>query len=324
MKTWPLLLSSFLGLMSVTLTAQADEFPNRTVRIVATSPGGSALDTFARAIAEDLTKRWGTTVYVENKAGAGGQLAASTVLQSPADGYTLFFLNEQLLVANRFSYSKLSYDPDKSFAPISRLVQVDQLIVANAQVPFRDFAGLIDYAKKNPKGLNYGRWSLGSSPHLALETLNKDAGIQLVGIPYRGVSPVQMAMTANDVQLTVMSAPTGAALIESGKAFPLAVTSSTRSPQYPDVPTTDELGYPRVIAGTWYGLVGPAGMPANVVQKIERDVRAVLKDPTFFDRYPALRGWTVVASTPQEMVDTIKRQVPVIGEMMKTAGVAAK
>src|SRR5690606_10595393 len=152
------------------------------------------------------------------------------MINEKPDGYTLFLPNEQILVNNRFVFRSLPYDPDKSFTYITQVMQADQMIAATAGAPFKDLPGMIDYAKANPGVLNYGMWSPGSSPNLALETLGRDAGIKLSAIPYRGVGPVMLAMTSGEVQLTVMSAPTGAALFDSGKAIPLAATSTVRSP----------------------------------------------------------------------------------------------
>lgn len=321
MKVCTLLVSASLLFASAAPAAAAEDFPTKTVRLVVPSPAGSALDGFGRALAKELTARWKQTVFVESKAGAGGTIAVTSMMNEKPDGYTLFLPNEQILVNNRFVFGQLPYDPDKSFTYITQVVHADQMIAATADVPFEDFAGFLAYAKANPDALNYGMWSPGSSPNLALETLKRDAGINLTAIPYRGVGPVMLAMTSGEVQLTVMSAPTGAPLFDSGKAIPLAATSPVRSPLHPNVPTTAELGYPHVVAGTWYGLVGPAGMSPELVDKIYRDVRDIVTQPDFFERYPAFKGWNAIAGTPAEMIEAVKKQVPVTQEMMKTAGV---
>lgn len=320
MKLTSILLTALLS-VGLAPSASAQDFPTRPVTMVVPSPPGSALDNFGRVLSEELRQRWGQTVIVENKAGAGGVIAATTVVSAAPDGYTLFLLQEQLLVTNRFAYRKLPYDPDKSFTPIDLLVQSDQMVVANASAPFRDLAGLVAYSKANPKSLAYGYWSSGSSPNLVFEALNVGSGSNLLGVPYKGVGPVMQAMAANEVQLTVMSAVSGAPLLNTGKAIPLASASATRSPQYPNIPTTVEQGFPQLKASTWYGLVGPAGMPKALVDKIQRDVHLVIKDPGFFDRNPGLRGWTVVAGGPQGLTDLVKEQVPVIEHMMKAAKV---
>jgi tripartite-type tricarboxylate transporter receptor subunit TctC len=319
-------LSMFKALATAALAAHAaigmaQDFPTRPVRIVGTSPAGSALDTFGRMLAEDLGKRWNQSVFIEAKSGGGGAIAANAVLHAPADGYTMFLINEQILVANRFAFRKLSYDPDKSFAPISLLVQADQMIVASASAPFKDLPELVAYAKAHPKALSYGMWSQGSSPQLALEMLKRDANIDIAAVPYRGVGPVMQAMQSGEVQLSVVSGPTIAPLLQNASVKPLAVASKQRWTYMPKVATTAELGYPRVLAATWYALVVHANTPPAIRDKMERDVRAIVSDPGFLERHPTLAGWTFVGSTGQELRDTVTQQTRVVSEMMKVANV---
>lgn len=315
------LLRFLLCLLVLSAAAHADEYPSRPVRMVSPAAPGSALDLFARALADSLAKRWGQAVVVESKSGAGGSIAAQAVTQSRADGYTLFITTDAVLVANRFAFSKLPYDPDRSFSPISLLVQSDQLIVANASVPVTNFRELIAYSKSNPKALAYGRWSLGSSPHLLFETMNKVAGTTILGVPYRGVGPVTQAMMGNEVQLTAMSSATASTAMKTGKINALAIAAPRRSPVYPNVPTTAELGYPQLRASIWFALLAPAGLPQPITDKVERDVRVVLQSPAFFAANESLRAWTVVASSPAGLLEIVAQEVPTMGEMMKAAEV---
>jgi tripartite-type tricarboxylate transporter receptor subunit TctC len=308
-------------LFACACTATAQDFPTHSVRIYVPAAPGGGLDIFARALANDLGKRWGQAVVVENKAGSGGLLAASATLQGPPDGYTLFAITDTVLVANRFSYRKLPYDPDKSFTPLSLMAQGDQLIVVSQATPVRSMKELVKYAKDHPNKLSYGQWGSGSSPQLLFETLNKTEGTGILGVPYKGVAPVMQALMGDEVQLTVMSAMTGAPLLQSGKVRPIASASNDRSPAYPDVPTTAELGLPQLRAYIWFGMVGPAGMPKVVSDKLEHDIRLVLQDPSFLERYPTLRGWTVIASDGHGLTETVLQQTPIIGAMMKAANV---
>lgn len=308
-------------LLLASACVHAQEYPARLVRIVSPAAAGSALDLFAHAFADALAKRWGQAVIVESKSGAGGGIAATAVAQSRPDGYTLLLTTDATLVANRFAFHRLPYDPDKSFTPISLLVQSDQLIVANTSVPAGTLPDLIAYSKKNPKALAYGRWGLGSSPHLLFETLNKLAGTTILGVPYRGVGPVTLAMLGNEVQLTAMSSATATAAAKTGKIVPLAIAGAKRSPEYANLPTTAELGFPQLRASIWFALLGPAGLPPPIAEKVERDARAVLKSPGFFSANESLKGWTVVASTPAGLLDVVSQEVPLVAEMMKAADV---
>ncbi len=218
----------------------------------------------------------------------------------------------------------MPYDPDKSFTPISLLVQSDQLIVANSAVPVNTLPELIAYSKKNPKALAYGRWSIGSSPHLLFETLNKVAGTTILGVPYRGVGPVTLAMMGNEVQLTAMSSATATAAAKSGKIVPLAIAASKRSPEYANLPTTAELGFPQLRASIWFALLAPAGLAEPITKRLEREARTVLQSPGFFSANEFLRGWTVVASTPAGLLEVVAQEVPIVGEMMKAADVKAE
>ncbi|HMN80490.1 MAG TPA: tripartite tricarboxylate transporter substrate binding protein [Burkholderiaceae bacterium] len=300
---------------------QANEYPAKTVRLIVPSPAGSSLDLFGRTLAEDLAKRWGRSVIVESKPGAAGNIAASTLLQSAPDGYTLMLVTDNMLLANRFVFRKLPYDPDASFSPISLLVESDQLIVATSTTPVRSLPELIAYARQNPQALAYGYWSSGSSPQLVFSTLNKLAGTAILGVPYQGVGPVIKAMMSNEVQLSVMTPSTGAPVLQSGKSVALAIASPKRSPMHPDLPTTAELGFPQVRASTWYGLVGPAGLPPELVRRISDDVRDTIRTPGFLDRNLSLKGWTLVASSPAELSSAVRQQAPIVAEMVKAAGI---
>ncbi|GAA5231543.1 tripartite tricarboxylate transporter substrate binding protein [Verticiella sediminum] len=308
-----------LGAASPALAQSA--YPQRPVQLVVTSPPGSALDIFGRVLAQALGKLWGQTVYVDSRAGAGGTIAAAAVAKAPADGYTLFLINEQILVANRFTYRNLPYDPDTTFAPISRLIETDQLIVANQASGVKSLADVVELARADPQKLAYGMWSKGSSPNLVFEQLKQAAKVGILAVPYRGVGPVMLALQSDEVQLSVMSAPTGEPILSTGKAVPLAVASDRRSELYPDVPTTAELGYPQLRATTWYGLLARADTPAEILAKVERDVRAVLQDPGFMERNAELRGWRVVASSAEAFRASVAEQVPQIREMMLTAAI---
>jgi tripartite-type tricarboxylate transporter receptor subunit TctC len=312
----------FLCATTLATPVHAEGYPDHAIRIVVTLAAGGGLDIFARSLAEDLSREWNVPIVVEDRPGGGGLIGATSVAQAAADGYTLLALTDTLLVANRFAFKKLPYDPDKSFTPISLMAQGDQLLVVSESLPVHDWKEFLAYAKANP--LTYGHWGGGSSPQLFYETMNHSLGTQILGIPYKGSVPVMQALMGNEIQLSVVSAMTGAALLQSGKLRPIASASNSRSPAYPNLPTTAELGQPELKAYIWFGLVGPAGMPKPVTAKLENAVRSILSSPTFLDRHPALRGWTIVASDGRGLTEAVREQTPIIGAMMKTAGVVAE
>ncbi len=280
--------------------ALAQSYPSKPIRIVVPYPAGGGIDVISRVIGERLGRSLGQPVLVDNKPGAGTLLAAEFVARAPADGYTLMVTTDSTLTINQHLYAKLPYDPVKDFAPITQLVLLNQLLLANPAVPANNLKELIAYAKANPGKLNYASYGSGSQPHLAMETLKAQAGIDIVHVPYKGIPQAVPAALAGEVQLTFSGAASSQAHIKAGKLKALAVGGKTRMAALPDVPTFTESGFPDVPSNAWFGLFAPAGTPRDVIMKLHAEVTRILKDPEFVQKEIVAKSYDLVASTPEE------------------------
>jgi tripartite-type tricarboxylate transporter receptor subunit TctC len=314
------LIAALLAL-GVTAPSYADPYPSKTVTVVVPFPPGGGVDVMIRAVAAELSTKWGKAVIIENKGGAGTLIGAETVQRAAPDGYTLLATIDQTLVANRFLYQKLPYDPDKSFLPITLMAESDHMILANPEVPAKDLRELVALAKRDKDKLNFGSFGDGSQPVLVFGMLNQREGLNINHVPYRGVAPLMIATVAGEVQLATASASVAGELLKANRIKALATAGKKRSPQFPDVPTTAEQGYPYLRASVWYGLFAPAGTPPEIVKKIHADVTAILKKPAFAQKHGASKGLQVVASTPKEFSDRIREDVATTGEMVRAANI---
>jgi len=313
------MMASALALgMLLAHTAMAEDFPNATVKIVVPVTPGGGLDIVARSLAPLLSEHWKQPVIVENRPGAGGVLGAQAVATSKPDGLTLLAAQDQVMVANRFMYKSLPYDPDKSFAPVAMMVQANQLFLVTPDVPARDLKELIALVKAQKDKFSYGSYGVGSTPQLAFELLNKREGLDIVHVPYKGIAPVMQAMMGNEVQLSVGSAAVAGKLIEAGKLKPIAVGSKERDPTLPNVKTTAELGMPWLQVSIWHSLFAPAGTPPAIVEKISADVRAALKHPDFAKRTV---GFVVLDGGPKELAERNREEVVRAREMVESANI---
>jgi tripartite-type tricarboxylate transporter receptor subunit TctC len=304
--------------------AFAQPYPAHPVRIVVPFPPGGGIDVLVRALAGELTAKWGQPVIIDNRAGAGGNIGVEAVAKSAPDGYTLLATVNQTFTSNRFLYKTLPYDPDRSFVPVTLMVQSDHFLLAHPSVPAKDLRELVALAKRQPGKLTYGSFGNGSQPQLVYETLNKREGLDLLHVPYKGIAPLMLAITAGEVNLATGSAGVAGELIRAGRVKALAIAGKRRAAQFPDVPTTAEAGFPYVQASIWYGLFAPAGTPAAAVEKVGDDVRALLKTPAFAEKQATARGLDVVASTSHELAAAIKEEAVTVGEMIRAADVKAE
>lgn len=301
--------------------AQAQQYPQETVRIIVPFPPGGGVDTLTRAVAAGLAEKWKQPVVVENKGGAGSIIGAQQVAKAKPDGLTLLATINQTLVSNQFLYKQLPYDPDRDFVPITLMVQSDQLIVGNADLPFDDLPGLIEAARRDPKALSYGSFAKGSQPHLTFELLKQRESIELLHVPYNGVAPMITALGGGVVNLTTVSANVAAPLIKAGKIKPIAVAGTERVPQFPKVATTSETGQPYLLASIWYGLFAPGGTPETIVRQIQREVQEILADPAFAEKQATSKGLRIVASKPEQFARTIREEREAVAGIVKAAGI---
>lgn len=264
-----------------------DRFPSRPVRMIIPFPPGQATDIYGRLFAERLSRTWGQGVPVENRAGGSSIIGMEAIKASAPDGYTLGMASSGPLAINPSVFSKLSYDPVKDFTPISLAFIAPLVILVNNELPARNVAELVALLKRQPGRLSYASGGPGTSQHLACELFKLATGTFAVHIPYRGSGPALTDLIGGQVQFMIDSVSAALGHIQAGRVRALAVTSSARNVSLPNVPTAAESGLPGLRnfeAVGWAGLIGPAGMPATVTQKISRDFAEVLRDDAIVQR----------------------------------------
>jgi tripartite-type tricarboxylate transporter receptor subunit TctC len=311
-------------LLAVLLPAAgAQAWPTKPVRIVVAYPPGGGIDVLARQLQEKLTSLWGHPVLVENKPGANTIVAADAVAKSAADGHTILMTTDATFSINPHLYAKLPYDAQRDFAPVTMLVLLQQLLVAHPALPANSLQELIALAKARPGAINYASYGSGSQPHLAGEMLKNKAGIDLVHVPYKGISLAVPAVMAGEVQLTFAGIATSMPQLKSGRIKALATGGAQRSPLLPQVPTFAELGYPEVETHAWFGLFVPAGSPGEAVARIHRDTRRILDEPDFRQKQLVEKGYEVIGSAPADFVIYLKRDSESRARAVRISGAKA-
>jgi tripartite-type tricarboxylate transporter receptor subunit TctC len=310
------------GLMSAPgpSIAQAD-YPNKPIKlIVGFAPGGST-DIVARIVAQRLGERLGQTVTVDNKAGAGGTIGADQTAKSAPDGYTLTLGTTSTHAIAAGAYSKLPYNPVSDFTQISLVAITPYLLVVNPQVKATNLAEFISLAKSQPGKLNYASAGNGTATHLAMEMLKDAAGIDLVHIPYKGNAPADAAILGGEVQAVFGSMPALLQNTKANKVRPLAVGTTTRSPALPDVPTVAEQGYAGFEAALWLGIMGPANMPRGIVERLHKEIAAVVATPEFKSAMDANGAEPLGSKSPDEFREMLRGQVDKFMKITKAIGI---
>ncbi|MBV9191342.1 MAG: tripartite tricarboxylate transporter substrate binding protein [Betaproteobacteria bacterium] len=305
-----------LALIACPASAQSVRF------VVGFTPGGPS-DILARALGAKLTETLGQTVVVENRPGAGGNLAAEVVAKSPPDGNTWLLGNNSILATNQALYSHLGYDPVKDFAPVALVAIQPNILVVHPAVPARSAKELIAYAKANPGKLNYASTGAGVAAHLSAELFKTMAGVDMVHVPYKGAQPALTDVIAGQCQLMFATSASVLPYIKAGRLRALAVTTSQRSPSMPDLPTLAEAGVPGFESITWHGVVVPSATPAATVERLNRAINAALKDKELAGRLEAL-GAEIAGGSPQDFADYIQREIPKWTKVVKDSGAKAE
>src|SRR5689334_14493551 len=308
----------------VALAAQAQSWPAKPVHIIVAYPPGGGIDVMARQLAEKLTGMWGQPVIVENKPGANTIVATEAVAKSPPDGYTILLTTDATFSINPHLYAKLPFDTQRDFIPVTMLVLLQQLLVANPSLPANTLPELIALAKAKPGSINYASYGSGSQPHLSGEMLKYKAGIDLVHVPYKGISLAVPAVMAGEVQLTFAGIATSMPQLKSGRIKALAIGGPKRSPLFPDVPTFTELGFPEVETHAWFGLFLPAGSPREAVNRVYLDTRKIIEEPEFRQKQLIDKGYEVVGSSPEEFAAYIQKDSASRGRAVKISGAKAE
>jgi tripartite-type tricarboxylate transporter receptor subunit TctC len=309
--------------MLVATTLYAQPYPSKPVRIVVPFPPGGAVDFYARVVQQPLSEALGQPVIIDNRAGASGMVGADHVAKSAPDGYTLLLGNIASLAINVGIYAKMAYDPAKDFTPIMRTIDIDYVLVVHPSVPATSVAELIAYAKKNPGKLAYGSAGSGSLPHLATELFKASTGIDMVHVPYKGGGPMVTDLLGGTVQLVIADQANLMQHVKAGKLRALAVASPKRSPNYPDLPTIAEAGVPGFQAVAWNGLVGPAGMAPDVVQRIHDAFARAMALPTVSEKLRA-GGVEPVGDSPEEFARFNRAEIAKWSKIAKDVGARAE
>jgi len=309
-------IAAALALVCVTLPpfqARADEYPSRTIRLLVGAPPGGTTDTIARSIAGPMSAALRQSVIVENKPGAGGNIAAETVAKSAPDGYTLLVSFSSHTI-NASLYPKLPYDPAADFTAITKVATVPSLLVGNPKLPAHDLKALLELAKAQPDKLTIGIGGIGSSLHLAGEKLKLMTEIRLVNVPYKGTAPALTDVLGGQIDLMFISLVTGAQHVHAGKLRAYGVTSALRQPAFPDVPAIAEV-VPGFESSAWFGVFGPAKLPPAVTKKLNAVIVAAISDAEMQKRLKT-EGATPVGDSPEEFAtfvrEDIKRWAPVV------------
>jgi len=302
------LVSAFALLLPSTAGAQSD-YPNRSIRLVVGFGAGGSTDIVGRIVAKHLTEKLGQSVVVENKAGAGGTIGADLVAKAAPDGYTLTLGTTSTHAISAGAYSKLPYNPVNDFTHISLVAITPYLLVTSAKTPAAKLSEFVTLAKGQAGKLNYGSAGQGTATHLSMEMLKDAAKIDLQHIPYKSNAESERAILAGEVDAVFGSMPALLQNVKAGKVKPIAVGTATRSPALPEVPTVAEQGYPGFEAALWLGIMGPAGMPKPVVDKLHKALVEIVAMPEFKTAMDANGAEPVSSRTPAEFTEMLRGQV---------------
>ncbi len=301
-------------------TASAGDFPSRTVTIISPYQAGGTSDIIARVLAQKLGERWGTTVIVENKPGANGGIGVNAVINAAPDGHTLLAVASSALTLNPLFYPELNYDVLRDLAPITRTGAVTNVLVVNPAVPAKDVKSLIELARQKPGTLTYASQGTGSNGHITGELFKQRAQIEILHVPYRGSAPAVQDLLAGHVQIMFDNLPSVLPLIRAGELRALAVTTSERSPELPDVPTIAEAALPGFNTSAWFALMAPKATPAAIIQDIERTAVTVLMVPETQNRLRSA-GVDVVAGGSSELQKRISSETTMWREVITRGGI---
>ncbi len=297
-------------------------YPSRPITLVVPVPPGGILDTVARMVVPSMSQTLGQTLVVDNRAGAGGNIAASAVARAAPDGYTLLVGYSMFHVGNPSMYSNLTWDPLRDFAPIGMLVVSPHVIAVNPSTPVKTLRELVDYAKANPGKLNYATSGTGSVPHVGVELFKQLNNIDIVHVPYKGAGPAMQDVIAGNVQMTVATPPSLMGFVQAGKVRALAVAAKQRLPQMPDVPTTAEAGFPGFELEAWVALFAPKGTPPAAIAKLTEAAKLALESPQV-KKSAETAGVEIRYMNPTELDVVVRKDIQYWSKVIKTANIRA-
>ena len=307
-------------------TASANDWPaaGRPIQLTVPSPGGGGTgDTIARLLAEQLAVNLKTGFVIDNRPGANGNIGAAAAAKFQPDGYRFLFSWAGTLAVNINLYEKIAYDPQKDFDPIALICDVPNILVLNSTLPPKNVKEFVAYTQANPGKLNFGSTGIGSSMHLAGELFMRETGTKMVHVPFNAPGTATTNLLSNEIQLMFQLIPGIATQVKAGKVNALAVMAPTRSPALPDVPTTTELGFPKLQSTTWFALLAPRGTPPEIIAKMNLEVNKILKDPAFTKRLADI-GATPLGGSPKDLSDHLGSEIGKWGSLIKANGIKAQ
>lgn len=318
-------LKLLLAALAITLVPQAavaqaaSQYPNKPIRFVAPIPAGGSTDVLTRDVARRLQERWGQPTVVENKPGGAGSIGSAVVARAPADGYTLLLVNSGHAI-NGHVYAKLPFDPIKDFVAVVHLTSMPMGIFVHPSVPAKNLAEFMALARAKPGSLSFATSGNGGAGHLGGESFKLATGIDMIHVPYRGSAPAIADVVAGQVPVSFADVPLASPHVKSGALRPIALASPRRSSVLPDMPTMAEAGVPGQEFSVWVGFVAPAGTPKDIVDKLNREIVAIMREPAMLARQAEL-GFEVVASTPEAFAQTIKSDYDRFGAIVRKANI---
>jgi tripartite-type tricarboxylate transporter receptor subunit TctC len=317
MKRYLASITTIAALFTATSANAQSDYPNKPVKVVVTVPAGGGVDTVTRLVTERLRNVLGQPFVVENKGGAGGNIAADSVFQSPPDGYTLMASQPAPITTNVVLYKNLSFDPT-AFEPVVIMSSAPNVLLVKGDFPAKTAQEFMAYVKANPGKLNYASLGPGTTSHLTAELFNKMTGAKLQHVPYKGTGPALNDLIAGHVDLIFMQYEAAIKLHEGGRARILAATTETRIPALPDIPTMGELGLKDFVSDTWNAISAPPKTPAAIITKLNTAVNHMMQTPEVQEQYKKM-GLQVGGGTPQDMAKIVKADTARWGEVIKEA-----
>ncbi len=296
---------AFTGMTATAPSASAAQaFPQKPITIIVPFSAGGTTDILARIVGQYLAAKFGQSVVIDNRAGAGGNIGGQAAARAAADGYTLFMGTVGTHAINASLYRNMPFDPIKDFAPLTRVALVPNLLVTNPAQPYRTVKELIEYAKENPGKINFASSGNGSSIHLSGELFKQLAEIDMQHVPYRGSAPAVTDLLGNQVDIMFDNLPSAMQHVRGGTLVPIAVTTAERSPELPEIPTIAESGLPGYEATSWFGMFAPAGTPADIIGTLNTAIVEALKNPEVIEKFTA-QGAQVYSETPESFAKFI-------------------
>ncbi len=307
-----------LALLTLPLWAHAQSYPNRPVKMLVPFPAGGTVDFFARVVAPKLGDALGQPVQVENRSGAGGNIAAEAVAKSPPDGYTVL-MGSEIVAINISLYKQLGYDPVKDLAPVTLVGTVPNILIANLAVPVTSVKDLIALAKKPGTKLSYASTGHGTSSQLSSELFKSMAGVDILHVPYKGGAPAIADVIGGQVNIMFLNMPTGIGQVKAGKVRILGVTSAKRVAQLPDVPTIEEAGLKGFETAAWSGVYVPMGTPRDIITRLNTEIVKILRMPAVREQL-AGQGAEPVGDSPEEFAQFTRSEIAKWAQVVKASG----